>query len=95
MSAALDKVTKRFGSFVALDEVSLEIPDGSVHALLGANGSGKSTLVRIVTGVQPVDGGAIIIDGAPVSDSWTPAAASAASARCLRCRMRSAGCRRC
>jgi len=81
MTVALANVTKRFGAFTAVDAVSLDIEPGSVHALLGANGSGKSTLVRMVTGVYPLDGGEIRIDGSPVSSGWTPAAAAAAGIR--------------
>ena len=50
-------VTKRFGDFVALDDVSLEIPDGSLTALLGPRGSGKSTLLRIIGGLEYADSG--------------------------------------
>ncbi len=57
------ELTKRFGSFTALDAVSLTVAAGSVHALLGENGAGKSTLVKCVAGSQRPDGGAILIDG--------------------------------
>ena len=62
---ALDtyQLTKRFGSFTALDSVSLQVAPGTVHALLGENGAGKSTLVKCVSGFQRPDGGSILIDG--------------------------------
>ena len=49
-------VTKRFGKFVCLDQVSLEIPDGMVYGLVGENGAGKSTLLRLIAGVYRADG---------------------------------------
>jgi len=56
-------VTKRFGDYVALDDVSLEVPDGSLTALLGPSGSGKSTLLRIIGGLELPDEGSIEING--------------------------------
>jgi general nucleoside transport system ATP-binding protein len=55
-------LTKRFGSFTAMDQVSMRVAPGSVHALLGENGAGKSTLVKCVAGFQRPDGGGIMID---------------------------------
>jgi general nucleoside transport system ATP-binding protein len=57
------ELTKRFGSFTAMDSVSMTVAAGSVHALLGENGAGKSTLVKCVAGSQRPEGGAIMIDG--------------------------------
>ena len=57
-------ITKHFGDFRALDDVSLEIPDGSLTALLGPSGSGKSTLLRIIAGLEQPDTGAVEIHGA-------------------------------
>jgi sulfate/thiosulfate transport system ATP-binding protein len=60
---AVRAVTKKFGDFVALDGVSLEIPDGSLTALLGPSGSGKSTLLRIIAGLEQPDRGEVEIHG--------------------------------
>ncbi|HEX2043851.1 MAG TPA: sulfate ABC transporter ATP-binding protein [Acidimicrobiales bacterium] len=56
-------VTKRFGDFVALDDVSVDIPTGSLTALLGPSGGGKSTLLRIIAGLEQPDRGTVEIEG--------------------------------
>src|ERR1041385_312887 len=55
-------VTKRFGAFTALDDVSLKIAKATVHALLGENGAGKSTLVKCLLGYYRADEGSFIVD---------------------------------
>jgi simple sugar transport system ATP-binding protein len=62
----VEGLSKRFGTFQALDDVSLRVEPGSVHALLGENGAGKSTLVKCIMGYQPPDGGRIGLDGRDV-----------------------------
>ena len=56
-------LTKRFGSFTALDHVTLKVVPGSVHALLGENGAGKSTLVKCISGFHRPEAGSVVIDG--------------------------------
>ena len=56
-------VTKRFGDFVALEDVSVEVPSGSLTALLGPSGSGKSTLLRVLAGLERPDAGGVFISG--------------------------------
>lgn len=63
MSITVTGVTKRFGDFVALDNVSVTIPTGSLTALLGPSGGGKSTLLRIVAGLEQPDDGTVEIAG--------------------------------
>jgi sulfate/thiosulfate transport system ATP-binding protein len=55
------EVTKRFGDFVALDDVSVTIPEGSLTALLGPSGSGKSTLLRVIAGLEQPDSGQVLL----------------------------------
>jgi sulfate/thiosulfate transport system ATP-binding protein len=63
MSIVVDSVSKRFGGFVALDDVSLEVRDGSLTALLGPSGGGKSTLLRVIAGLETPDAGTVEIAG--------------------------------
>jgi sulfate/thiosulfate transport system ATP-binding protein len=56
-------VSKKFGDFVALDDVSVEVPEGSLTALLGPSGSGKSTLLRVIAGLEQPDSGCVEISG--------------------------------
>ncbi|KAA9159846.1 sugar ABC transporter ATP-binding protein, partial [Microbacterium lushaniae] len=63
MSVAVRGLTKRYGATVALDDVTLEIPDGEVHALLGHNGAGKSTLIACLGGGAHPSAGVLEIDG--------------------------------
>jgi sulfate transport system ATP-binding protein len=63
MSITIQGVARRFGDFAALDDVSVEIPSGSLTALLGPSGSGKSTLLRVIAGLERPDAGAVEIDG--------------------------------
>ena len=61
-------VTKHFGPKVALDNVSLEIPEGKIFGLLGPNGAGKSTLIRIINRITIATGGEIYFQGHPITE---------------------------
>ena len=63
MAIEVQGVTKRFGEFTALDEVSLAVADGSLTALLGPSGGGKSTLLRVIAGLEEPDAGEVRIAG--------------------------------
>lgn len=63
MSIRTVDVVKRFGDFVALDEVNLTVPRGQLTALLGPSGGGKSTLLRIIGGLDTPDAGQVHVDG--------------------------------
>src|ERR687896_524479 len=67
MSIAVRQVSKKFGSFAALDSVSLAIASGSLTALLGPSGSGKSTLLRVIAGLEAPDSGEVSILGTDVT----------------------------
>jgi simple sugar transport system ATP-binding protein len=62
----VDHLSKSFGSLKALDDVSIEVPAGSFHALLGENGAGKSTLVKCIMGYHRPDQGQLLVDGRKV-----------------------------
>src|SRR4051794_8999163 len=59
MSITATNVTKRFGTFTALDNVTVECPAGKLVALLGPSGSGKTTLLRIIAGLEVADAGTV------------------------------------
>jgi sulfate transport system ATP-binding protein len=61
------EIVKRFGEFTALNDVSVEVPTGSLTALLGPSGSGKSTLLRVIAGLERPDEGAVVLDGEDVT----------------------------
>ena len=60
-------IVKRFGAFTALDGVSVDVPTGSLTALLGPSGSGKSTLLRVIAGLEQPDAGQVLLDGEDVT----------------------------
>ena len=61
-------VTKRFGSYTALEDISLSVEDGQVLGLVGYNGAGKTTLLKIIAGVYKPDAGSVLIDGVAMHD---------------------------
>ncbi len=63
----VESVSKRYGDFAALDNVSLEVESGSLTALLGPSGSGKSTLLRVIAGLEVPDTGTVLLDGQDVT----------------------------
>ena len=65
----VDKVTKKFDDFTALDEMTLNVKSGSAYGLLGSNGAGKSTLLRILAGIYKQDKGSVTIDGNTIYDN--------------------------
>ncbi len=68
---SIEGLNVRYGSVQALFDVSLDVPDGSVLAVLGANGAGKSTLARTASGLVPAFGGKVVFGGEDIT-KWTP-----------------------
>ena len=67
MAIEAQRISKRFGDYVALDDVSVSVPEGALAALLGPSGGGKSTLLRVIAGLEIPDAGAVRIDGEDVT----------------------------
>ena len=67
MAIVAENVTKTFGDFTAVDDVSISVPEGSLTALLGPSGSGKSTLLRVISGLEQPDRGRVVIEGNDVT----------------------------
>jgi sulfate transport system ATP-binding protein len=67
VAIAVRGVSKRFGQFSALDDVSIDVEGGSLTALLGPSGSGKSTLLRVIAGLERPDAGQVLLDGEDVT----------------------------
>ncbi|MEY4422091.1 MAG: hypothetical protein RL581_629, partial [Actinomycetota bacterium] len=67
----IEKVRKAFDDLVVLDEISFEVPDKTVTALIGASGSGKSTLLRAINLLELVDDGQIFFDGQDITEVET------------------------
>lgn len=61
-----NRVSKSFGAFKALDDVTIEVPTGSIFGLLGPNGAGKTTLIRIINQITMPDSGQVLLDGEPL-----------------------------
>lgn len=62
-------VTKKFGDFTAISEISFTVGDGSLYGLIGYNGAGKTTLLKTITGVYKADGGQVLLDGEDAFDN--------------------------
>ncbi len=63
----VQNVSKNFGSFTALNKVSISVPKGSIFGLLGPNGAGKTTLIRVINQITMPDSGHVILDGEPLN----------------------------
>lgn len=64
-----EKLTKKFGTYTALQDISCTIQDGCIYGMVGSNGAGKSTFLRILSGVYKADGGNVLLDGEPIYEN--------------------------
>jgi ABC-2 type transport system ATP-binding protein len=62
-------LTKKFGTFTALQDISLTVADGSVYGLVGYNGAGKTTLLKNISGIYKPESGEVLYDGEPIFDN--------------------------
>ena len=62
----IQNMTKKFGAICAVNDISLEIPEGMMFGLLGTNGAGKTTLLRMLSGILEADSGNVMVDGNPL-----------------------------
>ncbi len=69
---SVENVSKAYSSHLALDDVSLSIPEGTVYGLLGPNGAGKTTLIRIINHITAPDSGRVLLDGHQLSEADVP-----------------------
>ena len=67
----LKNITKTFGNFKALDDLTMTVPKGAVYGLVGPNGAGKSTAIRHMTGIYRPDSGSVTVLGQPVYENPT------------------------
>src|SRR5574344_93234 len=68
MFLEVNHVIKNFGEFRALDDVSLQVREGSIFGMLGPNGAGKTTLIRIINRITHADQGEVLLEGRPMVD---------------------------
>ena len=66
-SLALERISRRFGEHLAVDDISIEVPAGELLALIGASGSGKTTTLRIAAGYETPDSGRVLLDGRDIT----------------------------
>ncbi len=66
---SVQHLTKRFGDFAALDDITCTIPEGCIYGMVGSNGAGKSTFLRVISGVYRPNSGSVTIDGEPIYEN--------------------------
>lgn len=64
---SVNKISKKYGKVTVVDQVSFQLPKGSIRSVVGENGAGKSTIMKMLTGVVPIDGGELLLNGKAVT----------------------------